>query len=105
MDPKDSNSIVSSFEEFQRPGVDVKAYITHDWVSDPMAKGTWCCWGPNSMGKWLKELQKTEGKILFASADWADGWRGFIDGAIERGIAAATEVKNSLEKDRVRSML
>ncbi len=29
---------------------------------------------------------------IFASADWADGWRGFVDGAIERGQQAARNV-------------
>lgn len=57
------------------------------------------------MGKWLKELQKADGRILFASADWAEGWRGFVDGAIERGAAAAIEIKDLFEKDSVRSVL
>jgi monoamine oxidase len=34
--------------------------------------------------------------VLFANADWALGWRGFIDGAIVEGTRAAFEVKNEL---------
>jgi lysyl oxidase-like protein 2/3/4 len=30
--------------------------------------------------------------VIFASADWADGWRGFIDGVFEDGRAAAWKV-------------
>lgn len=41
------------------------------------------------MSKYLAELQKTEGRVVFASADWANGWRGFVDGAIEQGKLAA----------------
>ena len=38
-----------------------------------------------------QELQKAHGRVMFASADWADGWRGFIDGALESGLKAATD--------------
>jgi lysyl oxidase-like protein 2/3/4 len=74
-------------------------------MNDPLAKGTWSCWGPNSMTKWLKELQKPDGRIFFASADWADGWRGFIDGAIERGAVAGRKVEEMLGSDSPRMKL
>ena len=32
------------------------------------------------------ELQRDEGGVHFAGADIANGWRGFIDGAIETGV-------------------
>jgi monoamine oxidase len=35
--------------------------------------------------KYLSALQERHGNVWFASADWADGWRGFIDGAVEQG--------------------
>jgi hypothetical protein len=31
--------------------------------------------------------------VVFANSDWAVGWRGFIDGAIEEGTRAAMTVK------------
>ena len=34
------------------------------------------------------------------SADWALGWRGFIDGGIEDGARAAKEVKDELAAER-----
>lgn len=61
-------------------------------MNDPYAKGTWACWGPNKASRYLSELQRPHGRVVFASADWADGWRGFVDGAIERGQSAAREV-------------
>lgn len=70
-------------------------------MNDPYAKGAWSCWGPGAMSKYLKELQKDEGRILFASADWADGWRGFVDGAIERGRKAANDAVKFVERNEV----
>lgn len=44
------------------------------------------------MTKYLKALQTREGNLFFASADSANGWRGFIDGAVESGLRAAHDV-------------
>ena len=95
-DPKDSQQVVAQFREHLRPDADVQAYLTHDWVSDPYAKGTWACWGPGSVTRFLAELQKPHGLVEFASADWADGWRGFVDGALERGKNSAAVVRKAL---------
>ena len=96
-DPKANAEIVSSFNENLRPDATVEAYLTHDWMNDPMAKGTWSCWGPGSMTQYLQELQKPHGRVVFASADWANGWRGFVDGAIEQGVEAARSVRELLK--------
>lgn len=98
-DATDSNHIISQFKEHLRPDAEVEAYLTHDWVNDPYAQGVWCCWGPNMMSKYLEELQKPHGRVHMASADWANGWRGFIDGAIERGTSAAMDVREALNTD------
>ena len=42
--------------------------------------------------KYLDALRERHGNVLFASADWALGWRGFIDGAIEEGARAARTI-------------
>ena len=34
-------------------------------------------------------MQAAHGRILFAGSDIANGWGGFIDGAIESGMDAA----------------
>ncbi len=38
--------------------------------------------------------------MLFASADTADGWRGFIDGAVERGVRAGRDALALLARER-----
>ena len=92
LDKKDSCHIISRFRQDISPDADVEAYATHDWMNDSYAKGTWACWRPNKASRYLSELQRPHGRVVFASADWADGWRGFVDGAIERGQSAAREV-------------
>lgn len=49
--------------------------------------------------KYLDSLREREGNILFASADWALGWRGFMEGAIEDGARAAMELKTEFENE------
>lgn len=63
------------------------------WTADPFARGTWCVLRPGQYSKYLAALQAPAGRVIFASADWANGWRGFIDGAIEQGIGAARQVR------------
>ncbi|OJJ75989.1 hypothetical protein ASPBRDRAFT_169463 [Aspergillus brasiliensis CBS 101740] len=96
-DKKDSRHILQRFKKDINPDVTIDAYATHDWMNDPYAKGAWACWGPNTASEYLEELQKPHGRVVFASADWADGWRGFVDGAIERGQAAVGEVLRVLQ--------
>jgi monoamine oxidase len=40
----------------------------------------------------LAELQRPEGRVFIAGSDYADGWAGFIDGAIESGMRAGRDV-------------
>lgn len=89
--PRDSKHILEQFKRDLRPDAEVEGYLTHDWMNDPLAKGVWSCWGSHSMTKYLQELQKPHGAVFFASADWADGWRGFIDGALESGLKTAQD--------------
>ena len=51
---------------------------------------------PDFSFKYLAALQQRHGNVLFASSVWADGWRGFIDGAIEQGMRYALVVRDEL---------
>lgn len=66
--------------------------ILHNWGSDPFSKGGPAWWQPGYMSKYQDELQSRHGNILFASADWAHGWRAAIDGALEQGSLNAHTV-------------
>jgi monoamine oxidase len=51
---------------------------------------------PGQLTRYLRELQRPEGRIFYASGDNASGWHGFIDGAIESGLRASREVAAAL---------
>lgn len=77
--------------------------IWHDWNSDEFSKGQWAAW---SAGQ-LKELNSllasanVSRELTLASADWADGWTGFIDGAIAEGRRAARRAVLKLDSPRL----
>ncbi|KIX04966.1 uncharacterized protein Z518_05838 [Rhinocladiella mackenziei CBS 650.93] len=74
----------------------VKRLIFTDYNDDPYAGGSWCVFQPGYMTKYLGALQSSVGNLKFASGDIADGWRGFIDGAIESATLVAREVEGEL---------
>lgn len=78
------------------PDARVKDCMGYEWDRDPYSKGTWCTLRPGQWSKYLHELQQPQGRVVFASADWANGWRGFIDGAIEQGVLAGRQVRELL---------
>lgn len=78
------------------PGGQVLEAFGYDWNADPYAQGTWCTFKTEQTTKYLAELQKPDGRLFFASSDFASGWRGFIDGAIESGLQAADDIKKLL---------
>lgn len=65
------------------PDVEVVAIETHDWVRDTYSQQTWPMLRPGQLTGALSELQRPEGRIRLAGSDYASGWAGFIDGAIE----------------------
>ncbi|MGD9919857.1 MAG: flavin monoamine oxidase family protein [Pseudorhodoplanes sp.] len=81
----------SQIEEATRqfmPGAKVLEVFGYQWVGDEYSQSTWCVLRPGQYGRHLAALQAQQGRVIFASGDWANGWRGFIDGAIEQGLRA-----------------
>lgn len=60
---------------------------------------------PGLLSSHLDDMRARQGNILFASSDWALGWRSFIDGAIEEGTRAAKAVRDDLAAGEVRPRL
>ena len=81
------------------PGVEVMTSYGYDWNLDPFSKGTWCTYRPNQTTRYLTALQEREGRLFFAGADMANGWRGFIDGAIENGREVGYQVASYLNEE------
>jgi monoamine oxidase len=70
------------------PGYEVIAAYAHDWLRDEFSRGTWAIHRPGWYTKYHAEMQRPEGGVLIAGSDFANGWAGFMDGAIESGLRA-----------------
>jgi pseudooxynicotine dehydrogenase len=70
------------------PGYRVTGATSHDWLADEFSRGTWAIHRPGWYTSYHAEMQRAEGRVLLAGSDLANGWAGFIDGAIESGLRA-----------------
>jgi monoamine oxidase len=77
------------------PGVQVLATLGHVWEDDPWARGTWMNSIPGVLSTDHSALQALEGRVAFASADIANGWPGWIDGALETAKSAVEQLVRS----------
>jgi monoamine oxidase len=80
------------------PNIKVRYLLAHDWRNDPFVLGTWSWYKPGQMCSSLLALQNPEPPVFFASGDISDGWRGFIDGALESGLTSVRHVQQYLNK-------
>jgi monoamine oxidase len=69
--------------------------LSHDWVNDPFARGTWLALRPGGFAD-IRRLADDDGPVTFAGADLAPGWAGWMDGAVTSGRAAAARIVASL---------
>jgi monoamine oxidase len=74
------------------PGYDALEATAHDWLADEFSRGTWAIHRPGWYEHHHSAMQRRDGSVLFAGSDLADGWAGFIDGAIESGLRAGRAV-------------
>jgi monoamine oxidase len=72
-----------------RPDLEVVAVDAHDWSSDPLSGETWP----------MASCDTTRA-VRLAGSDYAQGWAGFIDGAIESGMQAARQILTELQVER-----
>ena len=78
------------------PQAEVLEAFGYQWNVDPYSRGTWCTLRPTHTTKYLAGLQAAEGNIHFCGGDVANGWRGFIDGAVESGQRVGRDVVKQL---------
>ncbi len=70
------------------PGYELVDATAHDWLDDEYSRGTWAIHRPGWYEHCHAAMNRVDGRILLAGADLANGWAGFIDGAIESGLRA-----------------
>jgi monoamine oxidase len=86
-DPGDIAFVQRALDEIL-PGYEAVAATAHDWLADEFARGTWAIHRPGWYTHHHADMRRPEGRIVLAGSDLADGWSGFIDGAIESGLRA-----------------
>ena len=87
-DATDLAAVQRQLEEIL-PGYEAIAATAHDWLADEFSHGTWAIHRPGWYTHHHGEMQKPEGRVFFAGSDLANGWSGFMDGAIESGLRSA----------------
>jgi pseudooxynicotine oxidase len=91
----DKKEVQTALRHFYPQAV-VESCIGHDWVHDPYSLGTWCTYRAHWYGKYYEHFGKDQGRILFASGDHGEGWRGDIDGAIGSGVRVIPRLQKVL---------
>jgi monoamine oxidase len=97
LSPDDEPAVRRVIDELLPPGAETVAVAGHDWFRDEFSRGTWSVYRPGQLSGAHAVLQAPHGRVVFAGSDLADGWNGFIDGAIESGLRAARSVRQVLE--------
>jgi monoamine oxidase len=86
-DPADLAGMQASLDD-TLPGYKVLDAAAHDWLADEFSHGTWAIHRPGWYEHHHAAMRRPEGNVMLAGSDLANGWAGFIDGAIESGLHA-----------------
>jgi monoamine oxidase len=86
-DPADRTAMQVSLDSIL-PGYEVLDATAHDWFADEFSRGTWAIHRPGWYEHHHEAMRRPEGDVILAGSDLANGWAGFIDGAIESGLRA-----------------
>jgi pseudooxynicotine oxidase len=86
-DATDHAALQRQLEEIL-PGYVVVDATAHDWLADEFSRGTWAIHRPGWYEHHHAAMRRLDGRVVLAGSDLADGWAGFIDGAIESGLRA-----------------
>lgn len=97
IDGNDQEAVQSALRRFV-PDIEVVDTASHDWAADPFAKGGWIHHRPGGLTQMAPQLCKPHGHIHFAGSDIALMGVGAIDGAIETGAQAASDITRAFDK-------
>ncbi|ANN60881.1 FAD-dependent oxidoreductase [Mesorhizobium loti] len=78
------------------PDAIVAGTLGHNWTGDPFSGQTWTIARPGQLTKYHRELVNPEGGVYLAGTDYASGWYGYVDGAIESGLTVAQKLRRAL---------
>ncbi|BAH48365.1 flavin monoamine oxidase family protein [Rhodococcus opacus] len=91
---------IERFVKTMCPEAELVAYECHEWVSDPWAGyGGYPAYKPGRLSKGHSELTRPEGRLFFATADIANTFMVWMEGAVEMGKKAALDSQRRMERD------
>ena len=97
---------LTAARELTRRGIEVVilekvvAVESHDWTADPFSGETWPLSAPNQLEAVTEAARDTSRHMRLAGSNYATGWAGFIDGAIESGARAAQRIIIEFESEK-----
>jgi monoamine oxidase len=97
LDVEDVGQVQQAVTRLLGDGVEVVQTAGHDWLDDEFSQGTWPVFRPGQTSGILADLQEPEGAVFLAGSETANGWNGFIDGAIESGLTVARRVMQDIQ--------
>ena len=80
-----------------RPDLEVVAVDAHDWTADPLSGETWPMLAPGQLDAVAHAAADASRQSGLPGQDYARGWAGFIDGAIESGLQVASSIITKTE--------
>lgn len=95
--PEDDLEAVQEAVRHWLPDAEVVAVARHDWTTDPFSLGTWANTYAGQITGAIPALQAPEGPLHFAGADYANGWFGYMDGAIESALTTSRRLLTTLK--------
>jgi len=81
---------------FGPAALDPLTCVEKDWVSEPYSLGCGCGTVPGVLTTYGPALREPVGRLHWASSETAVHWSGYMNGAIESGERAASEVLSCL---------
>jgi monoamine oxidase len=97
-DPQRPGAIDAAVSRFF-PEAMLIAFDWHDWVHDPLARGTWVAPVLGAEQALEPATWRMTGPLAFASSDIAAKDAGYLDGPIVSGLGAAEELSRFFGRD------
>ncbi|GAA3889358.1 flavin monoamine oxidase family protein [Leifsonia kafniensis] len=90
LDITDARAVEAAVRQWL-PDVELVEVHGHDWTADPLSGETWAMLRTGQLDD-LEELARPEGRVQLIGSDYAFGWNGHIDGALETARKAAGRI-------------
>lgn len=82
-----------------RPEGDSRMCDSHNWPTDPFAKGTWTTHRPGQLSRYYSDFFVPHGRLCIGGSDLARGCAGSMHGAIESGTETAAALAPRLSEE------